>query len=57
METLEPNGERWRSKPQKWSKWARALMRPQTVKILLSWLSVLLKVARLFHEFSKIFRQ
>lgn len=57
METLEPNGERGRSEPQKRRGWASALMRPQTVKVLLSWLAALLSAIRVFHEIIKIFRQ
>jgi len=57
MATLDPNGERGRSKPQKRRNWADALMRPQTVKILLSVLSVAAKLAQLIHDIIKIFRQ
>ena len=57
METLDPNGERGRSKPLKRRNWAVVLMRPQTVKVLLSWLALLLKLARLVHDIAKIFRQ
>lgn len=57
METLEPNGERGRSKPRKRRFGMQILMRPQTVKVLLSWFALLLKFLKLIYDFIEIFRK
>ena len=57
METLDPNGERGRSKPRKRCTWANALMRPRTVKVLLFVLSVMVKLTDLVHGLIEIFRE
>jgi hypothetical protein len=57
METLDPNGERGRSKPRKRRTWADALMRPQTVKVLLFVLAALVKLTDLTHGLIEIFRK
>ncbi len=56
METLGPNGECGRSKPQKRRTWATALVRPQTVKVLLALMPRLIKLVAALIELEKTFR-
>lgn len=56
METLEPNGERGRSKPRTRSAWASALVRPGTVKALLALMPMLIKLISSVIELVKAIR-
>lgn len=56
METLDPNGERGRSKPRFWSAWASALVRPATVKALLALMPMLIKLVSAVIELAKAVR-
>ncbi len=56
MATLDPNGEWGRSKPQKRRTWAIALVRPQTVKVLLALMPRLIKLVAAVIELEKTFR-
>lgn len=56
METLDPNGERGRSKPQKRNTQGNPLVCPQTVKALLVLMPWLIKLISLVLELVKAFR-
>lgn len=56
METLDPNGERGRSKPRIWSALASALVRPATVKGLLALMPMLINLVSAVLELVKSVR-
>jgi hypothetical protein len=56
METLGPNGERGWSKPQKRRAWANALVRSQTVKVLLALMPRLINLVAALLELDRTFR-
>jgi hypothetical protein len=56
MATLDPNGERGRSKPRKRQAWATALVSPQTVKVLLALMPRVINIVTACIELEKTFR-
>lgn len=56
MATLDPNGERGRSKPRKRQTWATALVSPQTVKVLLALMPRVINIVTACIELEKTFR-
>ena len=57
METLEPNRERGRVKKEQRRNWAKALIRPQTLKMIIAFGRWTLCVLQLVDTIIKVFRQ
>ncbi len=56
METLEPNRERGRVKKEQRRSWAKALIRPQTLKMIIAFGRWTLRILQLVDTIIKVFR-
>lgn len=56
MATLEPNGERGRVKTGRRRKWAKPLIRPQTVKVVIEIGKWIVQILQLVETIIKVFR-
>jgi hypothetical protein len=57
MKKSELNGERWRSNARKRWMWAKALIRPLTLKMLVAWGKGAVEIIRLALEVIDLFRK
>ena len=57
MKKSELSGERWRSNVRKRWMWAKALVRPLTLKVLIAWGKGLVTIIRLALEVFDLFRK
>lgn len=56
MATLEPNGERGRVKTGRRRKWAKPLVRPQTLKLVIEIGRWIVQILQLVWTIIKVFR-
>lgn len=56
MATLEPNGERGRVKTGRRRRWAKPLIRPQTMKLVIEIGKWILQILQLVEAIIKVFR-
>jgi hypothetical protein len=57
MKKSELNGERWRSNARKRWNWAKVLIRPLTLKMLVTWGKGAVEIIRLALEVIDLFRK